>query len=265
MTFRAKLTLRIHKYLKHSVNERKYRTQEHEVELFHLLSEPLKWELHLAIIAPRLRVHPFLSRYALVSMQAMRNVCNVAASRMSLSVGDAICDVGQLAKHFYLVVSGRLIYEQQAVGDGLGSVDIGERNSLEIIEDGKIVFEKEWLCEMVLWLSRWHHCGTISADSHCQIIAVDAELFRRVTAQHSLGLSLARNYALSFIEALKKHEGPMTDFLENFDVYAQTATLEKSITARFRDSRRELVPLMRQRSRLFCNLFASCMHHRSRR
>merc|ERR1711920_73572 len=117
------LAMRIHLGAQTVVMERKRHTPEDSVELLALVSEPLRVDLHFEVNAPALEVHPFFHYYTQVSVAAMRQVCHLAISTLTLHGGDLLFHSGEMPEQpfMFFITQGELIYFP----------DFGEEDDLE--------------------------------------------------------------------------------------------------------------------------------------
>lgn len=108
------LRLRIVRYAEHRVSMRKSETQEQDVTLLKLLSNPLKVELVVQSRAPVLTRHPFFMHYQEADADAMSQVCCNAVNHVLLSFGDVLFTVGVQCDHMVFVFRGGLVYFPEA-------------------------------------------------------------------------------------------------------------------------------------------------------
>lgn len=136
------------------------------VDLLHVVSEPLKIEMHYEMYAQILKYHPFFAEWPDEWNQVMRRICHEATSMLLLAVGDIVFarDEDPVEPKMYFVVAGTLEYE-------------------DIYGDAWIVREKSWLAEAALWTT-WKHRGTLTATCDVKLALLDSVAFQEICAQH---------------------------------------------------------------------------------
>lgn len=140
---------------------------EAQIELLSEISEPLLKEIHYEVYASHLTSHPFFKRYHLINPMAMQKICHSAVTVERLSYGDLLfieCEEPQKPRMFF-VMAGTLAYMKDGV------------------PRAEQVREGAWACEEVLW-TRWSHVGSLRAANNCQLLALDAHIFRDIMYEY---------------------------------------------------------------------------------
>lgn len=170
--------------------------QPDSVDLLHVVSEPLKIEMHFEMYSKVITRHPFFGDFLREADQVMRRICHTCTSMLLLDTGDVIFRRGDESgdPRMYFVFSGEFTYldkysELRAVGEG------------------------QWLSEPALW-TNWKHQGTLKAASNGKMVVIEADQFQEVCVKHvkkSKGIGFnPKVYAAKFIEELNA-SGEWTD------------------------------------------------------
>lgn len=178
----SSLAARVQRNARHIIAEQKKNISEASVELLHLISNPLRVEIHFECYGHVLMWHPFFKGYHTMNGMAFRHLCHVAVTRMKLSKGDVCFSTGETPQHprmFYLVV-GNMMYTRPT------------RRPLHMET-------QQWACEVHLWIQSWVHCGQLRATSECDIICLDAEKFRETACNYKVKEFYAGKYAQRFV------------------------------------------------------------------
>lgn len=181
-----KLIMRVHRNAVHALSEHQRLMSEEAVELLHLVSEPLRVELHFEMYCPVFEVHPFFEAYAEHYPHVMQKVCHTAITTLLVSAGDIIFNEGEIPVHpmMYIICSGVYNYESiEGVCEELGS--------------------KQWLTEAALWTA-WMHRGTFTAMSDGRVCALDAAQFQDITNHFDHPVFHPRAYAQVFVQELNR-------------------------------------------------------------
>merc|ERR1712070_346657 len=159
--------------------------QEHiqlkDIGILSLLSTPLHVELQTELHMPNLTIHPFFEWFSRTSLPVLRRLCCVALKRTSLSKGDVLFDVGQLASEMFFPVAGHLVYTPKR--------DV----QLQVN-----VVKGDWCCEAILWCP-WVHHGVLRAKIESELLGLRAQKFREVVTEHYIDVSYAQTYGIAFV------------------------------------------------------------------
>lgn len=158
------------------------------VDLLHVVSEPLKIEMHNEMYSPVLSCHPLFHELINTLPHQMRRICHLAMSTLWLASGDILFSKGEEASEpkMCFVMSGNLDYI-----DRYGTTHA--------------ITEKMWLSEAVLWTS-WKYMGTLIATNDVKLALLDAITFQETchkfmkkSRKHGLRL---KSYARAFLNEL---------------------------------------------------------------
>jgi len=138
--------------------------QPEAIDLLHVVSEPLKIEMHFQMYSRVLSGHPFFVELMSENKQMMKRVCHVCTTTLMLDSGEVLFHRGEdpAEARMYFVLSGTFEYEDK----------YGENHT---------VVEKQWLSEPALW-TNWRHRGTLTALCDSKMAAVNSEQFQQVCA-----------------------------------------------------------------------------------
>eukprot|EP00928_Gymnodinium_smaydae_P021196 TRINITY_DN18250_c0_g2_i1.p1 TRINITY_DN18250_c0_g2~~TRINITY_DN18250_c0_g2_i1.p1 ORF type:complete len:745 (+),score=177.87 TRINITY_DN18250_c0_g2_i1:145-2379(+) len=159
------------------------------VEMLHVVSEPLKVEMHFEQYSAVIRSHPFFAEYIQEGPYVMRRVCHFANSTLMLANGDIVFSKGENPANpkMYFVWKGSLEY---SIGAG----------------DSTPVVEKQWIAEPVLW-TKWTHRGMLTATNDVKLVCLDAKTFQEIVDRFKdIGGFDPKVYAADFVRYLNQLE-----------------------------------------------------------
>lgn len=173
--------------------------QPDSVDLLHVVSEPLKVEMHYEMYYRVLNAHPFFVDFINEGNHAIRRICNTCMTMLLLDSGDVLFRKGDEPTEgkMYFVFSGTFEY-------------------LDRYGESHVVAERMWASEAALWTS-WIHQGTLTARSDAKMAVLDAEQFQDVCETYmrkakGQGFN-PKLYASAFIEELNARE-ELTDLYQ---------------------------------------------------
>lgn len=172
-----------------NVHRREKKLQAREVDRLMLQTMPdgLRRQLSLEIFMPIVTSHPFFRFLREVDFARLGKLCHKAMHEIRLVVKEELFNVGDLSKGLYFLNKGSLCYN--------------------IAPEVLSLHSGQWIAEATLWMSRWMHCGRLSADDNkagADVIRMDAEEFRDLmrgaeNMQDVKGLRYGAAYAVSFV------------------------------------------------------------------
>jgi len=185
--------------------------QFHEADLnvFKLLPDSLRLELHREVFLPVIIAHPLFYHYTSVDDIGASDLVHVAASERATVAGEEIFNSGEVGARLLFVTSGTLHY-QPGRGD-------------ELHETIK-VRASQWVSEAVLWTT-WEHCGRLSASTTGDCVTIDANRFRGVVARHRVSFKNVHAYARAWSTAVLTFSQEMTDLTGSFDQVQELAQI----------------------------------------
>mmetsp|Transcript_13773 Transcript_13773/g.31246 ORF Transcript_13773/g.31246 Transcript_13773/m.31246 type:complete len:517 (+) Transcript_13773:2-1552(+) len=204
------LKVRIFRYVDHKLAADKHQVQEREVDLLHILSEPLTRELKLHINQPFLVKHPFFTHFVKRDRDALQHVCNLALTLIPLSKGDSLFAQRVSDSQMFFCMSGTLEYTHSKLPrnqtrsrrlNGSSRVHAVIDEEEEEDDDENVLNTKDWCCEPALWTT-WVHVGSMHAKSVSDVLALSANPFADVIKGHQTLASHVLQYARGFIEQL---------------------------------------------------------------
>jgi hypothetical protein len=174
--------------------------QPDSVDLLHVVSEPLRIEMHYEMYSRVVNVHPFFQDFLFQGNQTMRRICHTCMSMLLLDAGDVLFMRFEepADPRMYFVFSGMFEYEDKYL----------EKHQ---------VGEKMWCSEPVLWAA-WRHQGTLQASCDAKMVVIEAEQFQDVCAsymkkQRGEGFN-PKVYAAAYIKELNE----MTEWSDLLEV-----------------------------------------------
>jgi len=187
------LTMRIMHNAQHALSEKQRFMEESRVELLHIISEPLRVEVHFELYAPVLQVHPFFRCFIEACPQVMKKVCHKAMSLLAVSNGDVIFMLGEVPTppRMFIICSGELSYHSLS-------------GAVAYVESG------QWISEATLWVNAWTHQGMLKAVSDCRLCVLDAQKFVELTEAFDFDFDV-RSYARTFVKCMNSGAIDSTD------------------------------------------------------
>mmetsp|Transcript_113051 Transcript_113051/g.292319 ORF Transcript_113051/g.292319 Transcript_113051/m.292319 type:complete len:789 (+) Transcript_113051:134-2500(+) len=175
------LAMRVMRSARFALDLQEKSTQEQDVQILRVISEPLRVEIHYELHMPIIITHPFFHQYHLAMPAAMRQMCHLAATTQSLHAGDILFSAGEAPKFpkMFFIVSGQMRYKTHRLEDTI--VDAGA-----------------WACEAALW-TKWVHMGDLEAMTECHVLALDALLFQQVSDNFQSYMAPVAAYAAKFV------------------------------------------------------------------
>jgi len=186
--------------------------QPESVDLLHVVSEPLKIEMHYEMFSRVLSHHPFFADFLREGNQLMRRVCHLCMSMLLLDNGDVLFVLGDEPSEgkMYFVFSGTFEYTDKW-------------------NEVRAVTEKQWVSEPALW-ANWKHQGTLEATSDAKMAVIESEPFQEVCSQYMK--KNARNDATFSPKAYAAHFiDEMNALTEWSDLYTDLGVLAHSHSA----------------------------------
>jgi hypothetical protein len=160
------------------------------VDLLHVISVPLRIEMHYEMFSRIVVAHPFFIDLSAQSEALFRRVCHTSMTMLLVMERDTVFarDEEPDEQKMYFASKGVLQY-----ADGYG-----EKTTLA---------ENQWVAEAALW-TRWKHRGTLTPVTDAKMAVIDSRTFQDVChgqmkKSETLSLTL-KKYALAFIDELNK-------------------------------------------------------------
>lgn len=186
------LKMRVIRYIGVMTDNSNNRISSKDVKLIELLSRPLQIELQTELFLKHLIMHPFFVLLSKRSFNITRTICCEAVRQVLLSRGDTLFGVGEEVHLMYFVTVGALQYApHHKAGGGQGKTWSASPE------------ENNFFCEAVLWTDRWLSCGTMRAETECELVGLNGPKFREVMTQyHTANMLLPKDYAEAFVQSL---------------------------------------------------------------
>merc|ERR1712150_23921 len=159
------LARRISAYIKsHSLIGKK-RVHEEDVKAFKALPEMLQAQLHWEVYSGRLMAHPVFHQLSEAS-NGVWEVCHKAMSEKSLFPTQDLFVANKKAEAAFFIHAGMMKYTWcDSMGESTADIEQGQ-----------------WVCEVALWI-KWVHAGRLNASTNCELLVLDATIFRRITSE----------------------------------------------------------------------------------
>jgi hypothetical protein len=160
------------------------------VDLLHVISEPLKVEMHFAMFSRVITNHPFFSDLLLQSQVLIRRICHSGMTMLLVMERDVVFfrDEEPVEQKMYFSCKGQLEYTDV----------FGEKTK---------VTDNQWVAEAALW-TPWRHRGTLIAITDAKMIMVDSQAFQDLAQgamKKSKTISRAlKKYAHQYIHELNR-------------------------------------------------------------
>eukprot|EP00930_Biecheleria_cincta_P057623 TRINITY_DN43524_c0_g1_i1.p1 TRINITY_DN43524_c0_g1~~TRINITY_DN43524_c0_g1_i1.p1 ORF type:complete len:743 (-),score=98.24 TRINITY_DN43524_c0_g1_i1:430-2658(-) len=167
-----------------TLEERKRRPDERQIELLQHISAPLLVELHYMMHEHHLAGHPFFRGYTIHNELGMRNLCHTAVRMDLVSSGDVLFSTGEVAKDpcMYFVKEGSLRYRVLSHARDLGPCSC--------------------VNEPVMWVEGWEQLGVLEACETSHVLCL--MVLPAVDAMHHFRTPelFPGRYARMFVEEL---------------------------------------------------------------
>jgi len=187
--------LRIHGY-----EPQEQALQEQDISALGRLPESILKDLRCETYKRTLLMHPLFRRVARREDSVFRDICHLACSQETLVQGQVLFRYGDLATKMFFISKGECDY-------------VRGRNYSEPFS----LSAPSHLCEAVLWMT-WEHRGRLTANSWCELVAIDSQKFQDVVSNSSVRLSGFRRYATHFGELLLPEGSPCWERLSDLDL-----------------------------------------------
>lgn len=202
----SSLAMRVECYLEFIWRREQRDVQEQQVQLLSRLSDPLQNELKHESFAPHLRSHALFSALC-DSTKVFLKACAACA----LAPGDLHFCCGEEAASMTFITNGTLQYHR---GSDTGSEHEDLNSGDGVVTHMQEAFEGEWVSEAALWVP-WTHVGDITAETVCQLIAIDAKVFGEGVSCNAHVGPVVYKYARRFIDKLNEvSQEELSDLLE---------------------------------------------------
>mmetsp|Transcript_57901 Transcript_57901/g.130857 ORF Transcript_57901/g.130857 Transcript_57901/m.130857 type:complete len:788 (-) Transcript_57901:152-2515(-) len=182
------LSRRVFRYVNAVLMTAQTQIKENEVELLHLLSQPLKSEVQTELYNRGMHLHPFMMAVAKRSKAVMRKICLTAISATSVSKMDVVFTNGEAARFMYFLTRGALAYVRSNGTEVPMTLRVGH-----------------WCCEAVLW-TEWLHHGHLFARKETDLLKLSAQKFQTVASEHPSEMAFYQQYAAEFVIQLNDLE-----------------------------------------------------------
>mmetsp|Transcript_27413 Transcript_27413/g.64029 ORF Transcript_27413/g.64029 Transcript_27413/m.64029 type:complete len:825 (+) Transcript_27413:71-2545(+) len=205
----TELMARIWSCMNQIMKSSKSRLHQKDVAYLLLLPRSLYGDLLEEVYAPFVLRHPLFLRFAQEDSHRVRALFNSAFAEMSLSDGHELFSPAvEVQEVMYFMLSGTALYRPEEVEAPVGVQATESKQTIKLIAP-------EWMCEAALWL-QWVHVGTLTANSHCELISMKATKAQDVLG----GLEPIRSYVTQFAQYCNEHRDDVTDVWNSQDLQA---------------------------------------------
>jgi len=161
---------RIWEFLRHK-QKTKFCLKEEEVVVLDQLPKSMRNELRRDMFWPIARMHPMFAGLEATDPHIVSRLCDRSISFASIPSMEDVFARGEAAEYMFFVISGHLEYFLRR------SIS---RRGTSSSTPGLAVPAGEWVSEGALWFENWKHFGWLRAKVNCELLAVNAQSFRRV-------------------------------------------------------------------------------------
>jgi len=175
----AELGTRIWGYLKKNHFEHKKKALRKDIAVLKILPPSISGDLNEELYVPTIKQVPFFFHYGLLHYHGIRAICDGVVSEARLTLGERLFHAGTCAETMYFVTIGKMLYEHR-----------DPRLSA-------VVEKCHWVTEPCLWM-KWYYCGTLEAETSCQVLGIDSKKLRAVIAEQARARTYVRNYVSGF-------------------------------------------------------------------
>mmetsp|Transcript_1859 Transcript_1859/g.4707 ORF Transcript_1859/g.4707 Transcript_1859/m.4707 type:complete len:1484 (-) Transcript_1859:117-4568(-) len=190
--------------------------QESQVHLVAHLPSSLSAALRAEVFMPNMTQHPFFSTYAVsdCDKQAMHLLIQTKAIvEVSLGPEHELFTENTDASYMYFVAQGQIDYCMENAPQGTQGMpvidDLASEIELDLNADTSSripIKDKDWLCEVALWLE-WKHNGWAIGKVHSEILQLEQKAFG-ICFQP---LKQAMRYSRKFLEYAKDNKWQIND------------------------------------------------------
>jgi len=188
----------------------KKRVHEEDIQVFKVLPETLRLQLHWEVYIPTLLPHPFFHHLCEVDEKTVLDVCHHAMAEHYLGTSQELFTSGKECIKMFFTLQGVMEY---SVGM------TREAAPVELSED----MPSRWFCEPCLWV-KWEHRGSLTAVTPCEFATLQARKFHKIVCTRLDVLGACQIYAQRFLEKmLERGLDKVTDLLCEFDEVQEAA------------------------------------------
>eukprot|EP00427_Karlodinium_veneficum_P026520 CAMPEP_0169203544 /NCGR_PEP_ID=MMETSP1016-20121227/11523_1 /TAXON_ID=342587 /ORGANISM="Karlodinium micrum, Strain CCMP2283" /LENGTH=824 /DNA_ID=CAMNT_0009280595 /DNA_START=35 /DNA_END=2509 /DNA_ORIENTATION=- len=158
------------------------------VDLLHVVSGPLKIEMHFEMYSRILQWHPFFEEHRSDLNNLLRRVCHMSMAIVLTDQHDVLFSRGEepCDPKVYFICSGLCDY-------------------VDMYGDSILLVERKWAAEATLWC-QWKHQGTLTVKQDSKIAQLDARSFQDICQTYmktSKSVTMImKQYAKRFVEEL---------------------------------------------------------------
>lgn len=182
----------------------KRRVHEEDIQVFKVLPETLRLQLHWEVHMPTLLPHPFFHHLSEVDEVSLLDICHHAMAEQYLGTSQELFASGKECHKMFFTMQGVLEY---SVGNSRDSQPV------ELSDD----MPSRWLCEPCLWV-KWEHRGSLTGVTPCELVSLQARKFQTIMSSRTEVLGACQVYAAKFRDKmLERGMAKVTDIWCDFD------------------------------------------------
>jgi len=163
-------------------------TMAEDVDALRLLSSNLRNDLQCALFVPHLLRLPFFRTWEHMRSACLRELCMDGLHFAFLMNEDELFHTGGESEAAYYLIQGSLNYHHCVQWQS---------------EPPTVVSKDKWLSEGTLW-TQWYHVGNAQADTHCKLMAVNADAVGRAVQTNQITKLVTLEYAKYFHRCIKE-------------------------------------------------------------
>lgn len=167
------------------------------------LPQQLRDELAQEGFIPLLMRHPMFRLYDMVTPDAIRQLCRKAIEETCLCAHEE-CWVGRGEKPANMKKIGKAVLVHKMVFVSYGALEY--HFDRDLVDDPTMAGESirvrigDWACEAALWMEHVTLEGAlVAAAGGCDVMVVDADLFRNIAKDHKESFSRLARYGHNFV------------------------------------------------------------------
>jgi len=142
-------------------------------------------------------MHPLVSVIQYYDVQFVQQMSNIVCNIVSFSKLDTVFSAGLRTQRMLVTVRGKLAYSSDAETT---------MNPDHLVA----VHPKQKISEGALWVSNWHHVGTLNTETMSDLVSVCAQSLVELVSEHGLCF-LISNYACTFCLKCIAHSLELSD------------------------------------------------------
>lgn len=182
------LSTRIEEFLKNFTHQPPRRVHETDIQVFKLLPEMLRLQLHWEVYKPSVNPHPLFQFINQFDEMLVLDICHEAMGEISRLTNQDLFKPGQKAGQMYFCICGMWEYSR----------DWSDGHPYTLDANGE---EDPWILEVALWC-KWEHQGRMRALTQCELKCLSVAEFHRIVHGRPGLRSVCKEYAKEYAALL---------------------------------------------------------------